>query len=208
MQGHQGIFSLVISKSYIPHVSTKQGTQGAEYNTNFQKDMVMQWWIHKGTLSGNCKFLLEQFRGSKATTMGHGSNRLHCHRKLSGLMLLMVDCLPTWEGEGRESWRKHTRQKIVEEFLPVRYRSPIWACKLTKTTSRTGDLFTGFLRLVSYIQWLKTLDTIGNCQRPVFPLGVSQHYMHKITNLWKFGCRSCEIIMKEKTPLSNEVVCV
>ena len=32
---------------------------------------------------------------------------------------------------------------------------------------------------------LKTLDTIGNCQRPVFSLGVSQH-MHKITKLWKF----------------------
>ena len=25
-----------------------------------------------------------------------------------------------------------------------------------------------------------------NCQRPVFLLGVSQHYMHKILNLWKF----------------------
>ena len=35
------------------------------------------------------------------------------------------------------------------------------------------------------VQWLKTLDTIGNCQRPVFSLGVSQH-MQKITNLWKF----------------------
>ena len=33
---------------------------------------------------------------------------------------------------------------------------------------------------------LKTLDTIGNCQRPVFSLSVSQH-MHKITNLGKFG---------------------
>ena len=32
---------------------------------------------------------------------------------------------------------------------------------------------------------LKTLDTIGNCQRPVFSLGVSQH-MHKITSMWKF----------------------
>ena len=30
--------------------------------------------------------------------------------------------------------------------------------------------------------FLKTTDTIGNCQRPVFSLGVSQH-MHKITNL-------------------------
>ena len=29
---------------------------------------------------------------------------------------------------------------------------------------------------------LKTLDTIGNCQRPFFSLDVSQH-MHKITNL-------------------------
>ena len=29
---------------------------------------------------------------------------------------------------------------------------------------------------------LKTLDTIGSCQRLVFKVGVSQH-MHKITNL-------------------------
>ena len=40
---------------------------------------------------------------------------------------------------------------------------------------------------------VKTLDTIGNCQRPVFSLGVSQH-MHKITNLWKFELnRSSEL---------------
>ena len=32
---------------------------------------------------------------------------------------------------------------------------------------------------------LKTLDTFGNCRRPVLSLGVSQ-YMHKITNLWTF----------------------
>ena len=32
---------------------------------------------------------------------------------------------------------------------------------------------------------LKTLDTIGNCQRLVFTVGVSQH-LHEITNLWKF----------------------
>ena len=36
-----------------------------------------------------------------------------------------------------------------------------------------------------YTQYLKILDTISNCQRPVFSLDVSQH-MHKITNLWKF----------------------
>ena len=31
--------------------------------------------------------------------------------------------------------------------------------------------------------WLKAVDTIGNCQKLVFTLGVS-HHMHKITNLW------------------------
>ena len=35
---------------------------------------------------------------------------------------------------------------------------------------------------IDTLQRLKTLDTLGNCQRPVFSLGVSQH-MHKITNL-------------------------
>ena len=30
-----------------------------------------------------------------------------------------------------------------------------------------------------------SLDTIGNCLRPLFSLGVSQH-MHNITNLWRF----------------------
>ena len=33
---------------------------------------------------------------------------------------------------------------------------------------------------------LKALYTFGNCQRPVFSLGVS-HHKHKITSLWKFG---------------------
>ena len=32
---------------------------------------------------------------------------------------------------------------------------------------------------------LKAVDTIGNCKRLAFTVGVSQH-MHKITNLWKF----------------------
>ena len=31
----------------------------------------------------------------------------------------------------------------------------------------------------------KAVDTIGNCQRLAFTVGVSQH-MHKIKNLWKF----------------------
>ena len=59
--------------------------------------------------------------------------------------------------------------------------------------------------------YLKTVDTIGNCQRPVFSLGVSQH-IHKMTMCEKFelNCgQSCEIhvIMEEKTPLSQKLVC-
>ena len=39
----------------------------------------------KGTLWGNCKFLLEYFKGTKAMTKGHGGNRLCCLREVSGL---------------------------------------------------------------------------------------------------------------------------
>ena len=39
--------------------------------------------------------------------------------------------------------------------------------------------------VLRYKPMLKTLDTFGNCQRPVLSLDVSQH-MHNITNLWKF----------------------
>ena len=58
---------------------------------------------------------------------------------------------------------------------------------------------------------LKAVDTIGNCQRPVFSLGVFQHLCIKqqtCENLYSIGCRSCEIIMKEKTLLSHEGVCM
>ena len=52
----------------------------------------------------------------------------------------------------------------------------------------------------------KTLDTIGNCQRPVFSLGVSQH-MHKITNLWKFELnRSCFQMVDFETSNSKSKV--
>ena len=57
---------------------------------------------------------------------------------------------------------------------------------------------------------LKTLDTIGNCQRPVFSLCVSQH-MHKIINLWKFELNWSWKLPdnnERKTPLSHEVVCI
>ena len=49
-----------------------------------------------------------------------------------------------------------------------------------------GILKTGVLRknclYKIYGKILKTLDTIGNCQTPVFSLYLSEH-MHKITNL-------------------------
>ena len=54
---------------------------------------------------------------------------------------------------------------------------------------------------------LKGTDTFGNCQRPVFSLGVSQH---KYKNLWKFGLNwssNFEKIIKEKTPLLHKFVC-
>ena len=59
---------------------------------------------------------------------------------------------------------------------------------------------------------LKTLDTIGNCPRPVFLTWCISTYAKKrrkknCENFSTIGRRSCEIIMKEKTPLSHEVVC-
>ena len=52
--------------------------------------------------------------------------------------------------------------------------------------------------------FLKTLDTIGNCQRPVFSLGVSQH-MHKITNLWKFELNWLSKL-RDKNKIKNTLV--
>ena len=60
----------------------------------------------------------------------------------------------------------------------------------------------------------RTLDTVGNniVKEQSFHLVYLNIIMHKITNLWTFwaqyfGCQSCEIIKKEKSPLSHEVVC-
>ena len=42
-----------------------------------------------------------------------------------------------------------------------------------------------FIFLRNKSLFLKPVDTIGKCHRPVFSLAVSQH-MHKIKNMWKF----------------------
>ena len=53
---------------------------------------------------------------------------------------------------------------------------------------------------------LKTLDTIGNCQRPVFSLGVSQH-MHKVTNVWKLELNwSSKLRDKDNNERKNTLV--
>ena len=50
------------------------------------------------------------------------------------------------------------------------------------------------------VSLIKIVDTIGNCQRPVFSLCVSQHMHKKQTceNLSSIGGQSCEIWMKTK----------
>ena len=57
-----------------------------------------------------------------------------------------------------------------------------------------------FIELLKQKNCLKTLNTIGNGQRLVFSLAVSQHIHKEQTceNLSSIGRRSCKIIMKEK----------
>ena len=52
-------------------------------------------FLVKGTLWGNCKFLLEHFKGTKAMTRGHRGNRLRCLREVSGLyaVYMSIVCL-------------------------------------------------------------------------------------------------------------------
>ena len=50
---------------------------------------------------------------------------------------------------------------------------------------QSGQTIVCLQRFFFVMSGLKTLDTIGSCQRPVLSLTVSKH-MHKTTNLWKF----------------------
>ena len=77
---------------------------------------------------------------------------------------------------------------------------------------RYNNIFVDLRFLCQLDEWylLKTLDTIGNCQRPVFSLAVSQH-MHTCTNnkpvkIWAQSVISYEIIMREKNTLVT--VCI
>ena len=60
--------------------------------------------------------------------------------------------------------------KLVDNKISFIYSNIIWQNAMVQPDASAG---------------LKTVDTIGNCHRLDFTVGVSQH-MHKITNLWKF----------------------
>ena len=55
-----------------------------------------------------------------------------------------------------------------------------------------------------FLRRFQTLDTIGNCQRPVFSLGVSQH-KHKITNPVKKFSLKLRYNNERKIPFLHEV---
>ena len=68
-----------------------------------------------------------------------------------------------------------------------------WSALCMNWSSQTDRMYT-----------LKALDALGNCQRPVFSLGVSQHEwsikQQICENLGSVGYRSCKRIMTEKHP--------
>ena len=83
------------------------------------------------------------------------------------------------------------------------------------TLSHTAGHFMIMLTIIlsDYQQCLVSLKErygFGNCQRPVFSLGVSQH-KHKITNLWKFGLNWSSKLRendeRKKPTLLDEFVC-
>ena len=65
---------------------------------SFKQACMLRFWNIKGhrgifalingTLWGNCKFLLEHFKGTKSMSMGHGANHLRCLHEVSGLSLI------------------------------------------------------------------------------------------------------------------------
>ena len=111
------------------------------------------------------------------------------------------------------SWSQYTTSMI--RALSLYYFSHKGTCiwiKVRYVTNRSLKR-RGFGVLVFDCLVLKTLDTIGNCRRPVFSLGVSQH-MYKITNLWKFelnwSSKLRDIKARKNTlvaPWSHEFVC-
>ena len=66
--------------------------------------------------------------------------------------------------------------KLISHSLII----PMFVLSFAHLTFLKKKLWDHLLTMVMNIQSLKALNTFGNCQRPVFPLDVSQH-VHEIT---------------------------
>ena len=87
---------------------------------------------------------------------------------------------------------------------------PMGNCNVSALHSFSRKNMVSVFVLVSSfcVRWLEALNTFGNCQRPVFSLGVSQHMHNKqiCDNLDPVGHLSCKRIMKKKTHLLHKCV--
>ena len=71
--------------------------------------------------------------------------------------------------------------------------------------SASNILREAFYKLIFKLCELKALNMFGNCQRPVFSPGVSQH-MRKITSLWKFELINWTLKLQENDERKNILV--
>ena len=101
----------------------------------------------------------------------------------------------------KPKWRESNKQVSVLDVRKKTQRALVEACILNTDLLHFCRSITNSGREARKSKMLKKMDTIANCQRQDFSLGVSQQ-MHKknCENLSSIGHRSCEIIKKEKTP--------
>ena len=92
----------------------------------------------KGNLWGNCKFLLEQFKGSNAMARGHGGNRLQCLHEVSDLNNLTNLC---------------SRQVRENALSPLPAQESPW---VTMITLRPSSLTTCLSTRVQTSKWIRT----------------------------------------------------
>ena len=107
-------------------------------------------------------------------------------------------------------WRQCVLSVIVTDQYPHTMCSNYAYYRSNKQTGDSSEYCENFVPISIIQAALKTIDTCGNCQRPVFSLAASQH-MQNITNLWKFelnwSLELWDINERKKKPLSHEVVC-
>ena len=91
-----------------------------------------------------------------------------------------------WSSLHIELYFQHQNEDVGTKLLAI--KQLLFASILSlyvKSSIHYGKLGLAEFAPSTNTNGLKTVDTIGNCQRPVFSLAVPE-YMHKITNLWKF----------------------